>query len=212
MPIDLGNLILNGRDVALRPLHASDAEPLAIASAESHQHFRFTIVPDGLIEVRAYIEQALRQRKGGTRYPLAIEYRGRIVGSTSFLDFQPWEWPAGPSMSPQDRPDACEIGATWLAHSAQHTRCNTEAKFLMLSHAFDTWAVHRVMLQTDALNQRSRHAIERLGAKLDGILRAHKPAADGSVRDSAVYSILAAEWPQVRARLVDLLARDSTVR
>jgi len=100
-----------------------------------------------------------------------------------------------------ERPDVVEIGATWLAAAAQRTPINTEAKVLMLTHAFDHWRVHRVSLMTDARNQRSRDAIGRLGARFDGILRAARPASDGVIRDTAAFSILEAEWPAVRANL-----------
>jgi RimJ/RimL family protein N-acetyltransferase len=94
-----------------------------------------------------------------------------------------------------------EIGSTWLTEEAQRTAVNTHAKLLMLTHAFEGWEVRRVMLKTDARNMRSRTAIERLGARFDGVLRAHMPAFDGAVRDTAFYSILAAEWPDVRTGL-----------
>ena len=98
-----------------------------------------------------------------------------------------------------------DIGATWLAASAQRTRCNTEAKLLMLTHAFDVWRVHRVALKTDERNAASRRAIERLGARFEGVRRADMPGQDGSVRHSAYYSIVLAEWPAVRRRLEDAL-------
>jgi len=123
------------------------------------------------------------------------------VGSTSYLGAERWRWPAGSPRQRTDRPDVVEIGATWLAASAQRTRCNTEAKLLMLAHAFDVWQVHRVSLKTDARNMTSRRAIERLGARLEGVRRADMPGSDGSVRDSAYYSIVRAEWPEVRQRL-----------
>ena len=128
-------------------------------------------------------------------------WRGRVVGTTSFLDPQVWDWPPGSKRPPRQSPDTVEIGATWLAASAQRTRCNTEAKLLMLAHAFERWQVHGVSFKTDARNDRSRRAIERLGARFDGILRAHMPGADDAVRDSAYYSIVAAEWPGVKERL-----------
>jgi RimJ/RimL family protein N-acetyltransferase len=99
-----------------------------------------------------------------------------------------------------------EIGGTWLAPRVQRTPVNTEAKLLMLAHAFEVWRVRRVSLKTDARNERSRRAIERLGARFDGVLRAHMPAADGGLRDSAFYSILDAEWPAVRETLRSRLA------
>jgi RimJ/RimL family protein N-acetyltransferase len=124
------------------------------------------------------------------------------------LDLQRWEWPMGKDPRPgEDVFDAAEIGYTWLAESAQRTRINTEAKLLLLRHAFETWRCFRVTLKTDERNQRSRRAIERLGARLDGILRAFQPAADGKPRNTAYFTILAAEWPQVRAGLEARLRR-----
>ena len=105
------------------------------------------------------------------------------------------------------RPDACLIGYTWLGASAQRTACNTEAKLLMLSHAFEAWRVHRVAFRIDARNDRSRSAVERLGAKFEGVRRAERIGADGAVRDSAFYSILAAEWPAVKKGLISRLGR-----
>ena len=104
-------------------------------------------------------------------------------------------------------PDACEIGYTWLASSAIRTGANTEAKLLMLRHAFEVWQVLRVCLHTDVRNLRSRAAIERIGGKLEGILRSHRMAADFTSRDSARYSIIASEWPDVKMRLMQLLDR-----
>ena len=99
------------------------------------------------------------------------------------------------------------IGYTWLQPSAQRSPINTEAKLVMLRHAFEHWGVRVVRIQTDARNRRSRRAIERLGCSLDGVLRAERPAADGGVRDTAVYSLLDREWPTCRSRLVERLAR-----
>ena len=138
--------------------------------------------------------------------PFAILWQDRVVGSTSYLDLQSWRWPAGSPFARTDHPDVVEIGATWQGASAQRTRCNTEAKYLLLSNAFDTWRVHRVALKTDERNVQSRRAIERLGAAFEGVRRADMPGHDGSVRNSAYYSILLAEWPNVRKRLEDALA------
>jgi RimJ/RimL family protein N-acetyltransferase len=206
MSIDLGKLTMRGIEVSLRPMEAGDAEAFAEAAAESREQYAYTPVPRGLSEATEYIERAFRQRDAGQRYPFTILRHGRVVGSTSYCEYQPWPWPAGCPMQRQDRPDACEIGYTWLAASAQRTRCNTEAKFLLLSHAFEVWNVHRVSLRTDVRNERSRRAIERLGAKLDGVLRADKAGQDGAVRDSAFYSIIAVEWPVVKERLGGFLA------
>ena len=198
--------VLSGPTVTLRPLAIADAGALAVAAAESRQHYIYTRVPEGIGEAERYIAAALRDRDGGQRMPFVTLWHDRAVGSTSYLDIQQWRWPEGSPLQRTDRPDALEIGATWLSDSAQRTRCNTEAKYLMLTHAFEVWGVHRVALKTDERNARSRRAIERLGAKLDGVRRADMPGQDGSVRSSAYYSIVRAEWPAVRATLEKSLA------
>jgi len=199
--------VLEGATVTLRPLAISDAAVLAAAAAESREHYVYTRVPDGVAEAESYIAGALRDLDDGRRMPFVTLWRDRVVGSTSYLDIEQWRWPAGSPHQRTDRPDVVEIGATWLSQSAQRTRCNTEAKLLMLRHAFDVWEVHRVALKTDERNLRSRQAIERLGARLDGVRRADMPGQDGSVRRSAYYSIVRAEWPAVSARLEAALAR-----
>jgi len=198
--------VLSGPTVTLRPLAIADAGALAVAAAESRQHYIYTRVPEGIGEAERYIAAALRDRDGGQRMPFITLWHDRAVGSTSYLDIQQWRWPEGSPLQRTDRPDALEIGATWLSDSAQRTRCNIEAKYLMLTHAFEVWGVHRVALKTDERNARSRRAIERLGAKLDGVRRADMPGQDGSVRSSAYYSIVRAEWPAVRATLEKSLA------
>jgi RimJ/RimL family protein N-acetyltransferase len=198
---------LRGPEVRLRPLEAADAEALAAASGESREHYRWNHVPEGLDGVQASIARALAQKARGQRHPFTVIWRERIVGTTSYSDYQPWEWPAGSALQRHDRPDSVEIGHTWLAASAQRTGCNTQAKYLLLRHAFETWHVHSVCLRTDERNQRSRRAIERLGCAFDGIRRAHVPGADGTVRNSAFFSIIAAEWPSVRERIEALLQR-----
>jgi N-acetyltransferase len=202
--LHLPDFELAGRGVTLRPLRSDDALALALASAESREHYLYNWVPHGLEEAQRYVAAALAQRARADRYPFAICWQGRIVGTTSFAEYSPWRWPVGSSLQRVDRPDAVEIGHTWLAASAQRTGCNTEAKRLLLTHAFEVWQVHRVTIYTDERNQRSRRAIERLGARLDGIWRGHRPSIDGSVRNSAFYSLVAAEWPPVRERLTAL--------
>jgi RimJ/RimL family protein N-acetyltransferase len=113
----------------------------------------------------------------------------------------------GPAPSDDTPPTVAEIGGTWYAASAQRTVVNTECKLLLLSYAFDTWGVLRVTMKTDTRNERSRVAILRIGARFEGIRRVHAPAVDGAVRDTAYYSIVAAEWPEVRARLESLRDR-----
>jgi N-acetyltransferase len=201
--LDPGELTLRGAQVRLRPLCSDDAVPLAAAAAES---------PDAPVASRAmgaeqYVARALGERAAGRRYPFAVVWGGRIVGSTSYRRFQPWTWPLASDATQHDTPDATEIGDTWLAASAQRTACNTESKLLLLTQAFDAWKVLRVSFRTDARNARSRRAIERLGAAFEGILRANEPGADATVRDTACYSVLAAEWPYVSERLRDKLGR-----
>jgi RimJ/RimL family protein N-acetyltransferase len=202
MTLELGHIELRAGEVVLRPLVDGDAPALAVAAAESRESYHWIRVPDGEDEARAYVARALADSSSGRRYPFAVEWRGRLAGTTSYIEYQPWQWPADSQLQRHDRPDALEIGHTFLAASAQRTACNTQAKLLLLQHAFESFQVHRVSLQTDARNARSRAAIERLGARLDGVLRGHKPAADGSVRHSAWYSILADEWSAVRERLL----------
>jgi len=197
----LAPFVLKGPTVTLRPLSLDDAVALAAAAAESREPYAFTRVPDGVEDARRYIDGALAERETRGRLPFVTLWQDRVVGSTSYLGAERWRWPAGSPRQRSDRPDVVEIGATWLAASAQRTRCNTEAKLLMLAHAFDVWQVHRVSLKTDARNMQSRRAIERLGALFEGVRRADMPGSDGSVRDSAYYSIVRAEWPQVRTRL-----------
>jgi RimJ/RimL family protein N-acetyltransferase len=191
--------------VSLEPLSPDHAEGLSRAASGSRATYLLTRVPDGLEAAREYVRAALDEQARGVSVPFATRdaRSGRIVGSTRFMTIERWAWPApyGSEERPAGRADVVEIGATWLAPEAQRTAINTHAKLLMLIHAFEAWEVRRVMLKTDARNARSRAAIERIGAKLDGVLRAHMPAFDGAVRDTAFYSILAAEWPEVRARL-----------
>ena len=124
-----------------------------------------------------------------------------VIGSTRFFDFGYWAWPDGHR---PPGPDSCEIGYTWLSPSAIRTGANTEMKRLMLTHAFEVWQVSSVCLHTDARNQRSRDAMQRIGARYEGVLRAHRLDADGKPRDSARFSIVAAEWPAVRQHLDEL--------
>jgi RimJ/RimL family protein N-acetyltransferase len=202
-------LVLEGRLVRLEPLTFDHVPALVVASAESREHYGYNWVPDGEADVVRYVADALEGQRVGDELAFA-QVRvdtGQVVGSTRYYDMKPWQWPAGSLNQRFDTPDAVEIGYTWLAASAQRTGINTEAKFLLLQHAFETWQVHRVSWRTDARNERSRAAIERLGAQFEGIRRAERPGADGTVRDSAYYSVIAAEWPTVRARLIRLLNR-----
>jgi RimJ/RimL family protein N-acetyltransferase len=128
-----------------------------------------------------------------------------VIGSTRFWNLERWGWPSGHARHGRPGPDACEIGYTWLTRSVIRTAANTEAKLLMLTHAFEKWQALRVCLHTDARNQRSRAAIERIGGQFEGILRAHRMAADYIPRDSARYSIIEVEWPAVKQKLSQIL-------
>jgi RimJ/RimL family protein N-acetyltransferase len=202
-------LLLPGAHVRLEPLNLGHIEGLIAASAADTSLYRWTPVPRSESEAGRYIETALAWQKAGSAAPFAIVRTddGVVIGSTRFWNLERWAWP-------QDHPrhwrgvfDVCEIGHTWLARSAIRTAANTEAKLLMLTHAFETWQVLRVCFHTDARNQRSRDAIERIGAKFEGILRAHRMAADQTARDSARFSIVAAEWPVVKQQLRNRLDR-----
>lgn len=205
---------LEGRGVRLEPLTREHAAMLVAAAGESRETYGFTPVPADASAMRSYIDAALFDRDMGAGFPFAtIDTRsGRLVGSTRFLDLEYWN-PVGPGVtrrippSPDADPSVAEIGYTWLAASAQRTHLNTAAKYLMLTHAFETWGVHRVSLKTDVRNERSRSAILRLGAQFEGIRRAQSPATDGPVRDAAYYSIIEAEWPEVKRGLEARLDR-----
>ena len=204
---EVDDAVLTGRYVRLEPLRLAHVPALVVAAGESRTTYAFSWVPDGEEAMQAYVEDALAARAAGDQLPFTSVRRadGLVVGTTRFSDVAPWSWPAGHPLQRLDRPDVAEIGHTWLAASAQRTGINTEAKSLMLHHAFDGWDVHVVRLRSDCRNARSRAAIERLGARFEGIRRADRPGADGTVRDSAFYSISRAEWPSVRDRLEALL-------
>ena len=202
-------LQLTGKTIRLEPLHPSHAEGLAAAAAADPSLYRWSTVPRGIGEAKAYIETALAGRDASTAAPFAIVRigDGAAVGSTRFFDLERWAWPQGAARFGRTEPDVCEIGYTWLSRSAIRTAANTEAKLLMLTYAFESWQVLRGCLHTDVRNERSRAAIERIGGKFEGVLRAHRMAAEFTVRDSARYSIVQQEWPEVKRRLTQLMER-----
>ena len=205
MPLESPLLI--GTHIRLEPLDHRHAEGLAAASALDPTLYQWSPVPQGTLEVTRYIDTALAMRDAGTAIPFAtirLEDNA-VLGSTRFFDIERWAWPEGHPRHNLPTPDVCEIGYTWLSRAAVRTAANTEAKLLMLTHAFETWQVLRVCLHTDARNDRSANAIERIGGKFEGILRAHRMAADHTPRDSKRFSILATEWPMVKHRLTRLL-------
>jgi len=200
---------LQGKHVRLEPLQPHHVDGLVAAAANDRDLYRWSPVPQGNAEARAYVETSLAWRDAGTAVSFAIvrAQDGLVIGSTRFFNLERWAWPASHPLHGRKTPDACEIGYTWYARSAIRTAANTETKFLMLRHAFEDWKVLRVCLHTDVRNQRSRAAIERIGGQFEGILRAHRMAADFIPRDSARYSILPSEWPQVKRRLLQFIER-----
>lgn len=198
MPFDPQPVVLEGRHVRLEPLQPSHAGAI-FESARDPAIFRHLAIPPftSAMEAGAWIEESLRAQSAGTDLPFATVRRSdnRVVGTTRYLDIR--------------RPHrGLEIGWTWVMPEAQRTPINTEAKFLLLRHAFEACDALRVQLKTDALNDKSRNAILRLGATFEGILRKHmlRPH-DGHQRDTAMYSVIAPEWPAAKARLEAMLAR-----
>ncbi|HWE48756.1 MAG TPA: GNAT family protein [Bryobacteraceae bacterium] len=202
------NVILTGRHVRLEPLDFSHAPALVAAATADLSLYRWTPVPRDEASAKRYIETVLAWRDAGTAMPFAtVRIADNVlIGSTRFWNMERFNWPEGHERYGV-RFDGCEIGWTWLTRSAIRTGANTEAKLLMMTQAFECWQMLRVCLHTDARNERSRAAIERIGGRFEGILRAHRMAADFVPRDSARYSILAAEWPDVKRRLSERLER-----
>jgi RimJ/RimL family protein N-acetyltransferase len=203
------NFILEGRHVRLEPLEERHVEALTAASAVDPSLYQWSAVPVGRPAVQAYVETAAAARVAGTAVPFATIRRadGQVIGSTRFFDLERWPWPPDHPKRQRALPDACEIGYTWYTKSAIRTGANTEAKLMMLTHAFEVWQMARVCLHTDERNARSRAAMERLGCRFEGILRSHRLAVDLIPRNSARYSIVAAEWPAAKSRIQGMLAK-----
>ena len=187
---------LSGDKVALLPLQAEHARRLVLAAEDGELwNMKVTVIP-GPGTVEQYIDSALAGRLSGSMLPFAIVRRdtGQIVGSTRF-----WKI---------DRKNRkLEIGHTWLSQSVQRSGLNTEMKYLLLCHAFEVMQCVRVQFTTDELNEKSRAAILRIGAKQEGIVRHERIMPDGRKRNSVRFSIIDDEWPQVKAMLVEKLAR-----
>lgn len=203
-------LLLQGKHVRLEPLERYHTAGLVAAAAVDSSLYQWSPVPQGETEATQYVDTALTWREAGTAVPFVIVrvHDDTVVGSTRFWNMERWSWPQSHALHSRSAPDVCEIGYTWLTRSAVRTSANTEAKMLMLTHAFEEWQVFRVCFHADSRNARSRAALERIGAQFEGILRAHRMAVDYIARDSVRYSILAAEWPAVKQRLVNLLDRE----
>lgn len=196
---------LRGRHVALEPLTPAHAPALQAAADRDRTTYGHTLVPTDVAAMGRYIDGLLDDAQRDRAVPF-VQVRlsdQAPVGCTRFMNMI-W-WPA------RTTPAEVEIGGTWLGADAQRSPINTEAKLLLLTHAFERWNVFRVALCTDAKNARSRTAIERIGATFEGILRRHRPSAGhfgtaSEARDTAVYSIIDHEWPAVQNRLHDRLS------
>ena len=185
---------LSSRGIALVPLALAHEEGLRAAAADGELwQIRVTSVPEPQ-ETRGYIETALQMREAGNRFAFAVtdEATGTVLGSTSYHDILP-------------AVKRVEVGYTWYAKRCQRTHVNTTCKLLMLTHAFDTLGCNVVGWRTDNFNHASQRAIERLGARKDGVIRSHALRRDGTIRDTVMYSVTAGEWPELKAQLLYLL-------
>ena len=185
---------LRDRGIRLEPLALNHEYGLRAAAADGELwKLRITSVPEPQ-DTRAYIEAALKMREDGNRFAFAVvdDATDKVLGSTSYHDILP-------------AVKRVEIGYTWYGQSVQRTHVNTTTKLLMMGHAFDTLGCHVVGWRTDNYNFASQRAIERLGAKKDGVIRGHALRRDGTIRDTVMYSMRAGEWPEAKAQLLYLL-------
>ena len=202
--------------MALEPLTIDHVPDLVEAASQDRSTFGFTAVPDGVEEMLNYVQNLLGSHKAGQDVPF-VQRRfnvdgalGEVVGCTRFMNIC---FPLGRTVNGVLVPDEIEIGGTWLAKSAQRTSINTEAKLMLMTHAFDTWGVQRVAICTDERNEQSRRAIERIGGIFEGVLRSDRPSwvvsEKGNLRNTAVYSVVSAEWPEVKSRLTSIVRESS---
>ena len=185
---------LSARGVTLRPLTPNDEMGLRAAAADGELwNIRVTSVPEPE-QTHQYIEDALAMREAGHRFPFVVTETasGRVLGSSSYHDIVP-------------ALKRVEIGWTWYAKSVQRSHVNTTCKLLLMTHAFETLGYHVVGWRTDNFNFASQAAIERLGAKKDGVIRGHALRRDGTIRDTVMYSLRSGEWPEVKAQLLHTL-------
>lgn len=185
---------LSANGITLRPLTLDDEAGLQAAAADGELwKLRITSVPEPE-HTRQYIADALAMREAGNRFAFAVtdSASGQVLGCTSYHDIVP-------------AVKRVEIGWTWYAKSVQRTHVNTTAKLLLLTHAFETLGCHVVGWRTDNFNFASQRAIERLGAKKDGVIRGHALRRDGTIRDTVMYSMRSGEWPEAKAQLLYLL-------
>ena len=192
---------LSGRGIQLVPLMLAHEAGLRAAAADGQLwQLRITSVPEPE-ETRAYIETALSGRDTDARFAFAVldQASGTVLGSTSYHDILP-------------AVKRLEIGYTWYAARCQRTHVNTTCKLLMLTHAFETLGCHVVGWRTDNFNHASQRAIERLGARKDGVIRGHALRRDGTIRDTVMYSLRSGEWPEVKAQLLYLLDKPRALK
>jgi N-acetyltransferase len=193
--VEICPISLEGKNVRLEPLTASHESSL-IAAAGDGELWKSTVttVP-GHTNMASYIQDALHGEVQGVELPFVIIQKAldKVVGTTRFYEIRRLH-------------RGVAIGYTWLAASAQRTAVNTEAKLLMLTHAFENWRCIRVEFMTHVLNKQSREAILRLGAKEEAILRSHMIMPDGRIRDSVCFSIILEEWPEIKTRLANRLS------
>jgi RimJ/RimL family protein N-acetyltransferase len=190
--VDLGPVVLEGPHVRLEPLERRHGDDLAEAASDPLIWRWLPVHVATRPDLERWIDDALAAAAAGTEYGFAVVDRktGRAVGSTRFMD-----------ITPAHR--GVEVGWTWYARSAWGGVVNPESKLLLLTHAFEGWGAIRLYLKTDSLNERSRAAILKLGAKYEGDLRNHRIRPDGSYRHSSYYSILDSEWPEVKLALLE---------
>ena len=192
---------LSGRGVELVPLALEHVAGLRAAAADGELwKLRITSVPEP-DQTQAYIEDALKAREAGHRFAFAVRdaATGMVLGSSSYHDILP-------------AVKRVEIGYTWYAARCQRTHINTTCKLLLLSHAFDTLGCNVVGWRTDNFNHASQRAIERLGAKKDGVIRGHALRRDGTIRDTVMYSLRSGEWPEVKAQLLYMLDKSRSAK
>jgi RimJ/RimL family protein N-acetyltransferase len=185
---------LSARGVDLVPLSLTHEDGLRAAATDGALwNIRVTSVPEP-DQTRAYIENALAMREAGNRFAFAVleNTTGKVLGCTSYHDIVP-------------ALKRVEIGWTWYGKSSQRSHVNTTCKLLLLTHAFETLGCHVVGWRTDNYNFASQAAIERLGAKKDGVIRGHALRRDGTIRDTVMYSMRSGEWPEAKAQLLYLL-------
>jgi len=196
-PMRVAPVTLEGRRVRMEPLDLGRHWDGLLAIGLDPDLWKWTINrPGTAAELREYLETALEEQRQGRSLPFATVDRvsGRVAGCTRFGNIEP-------------RHRKAEIGWTWVGREFQRSHVNTEAKFLMMSHAFETWGVVRLELKTNLLNRKSRDAMLRIGCIEEGVLRKHMISDAGVRRDTVYYSVLDDEWPAVKARLESLMAR-----